>query len=74
VDIAGHPNIEGGSATGYIYMTLSNAIVKGDGTLEVNYDSNYVFSVSSSVYLGYEAINDNVLNGLYEPVTFTPAN
>jgi hypothetical protein len=74
VDIAGHPNIEGGSATGYIYMTLSNAIVKGDGTLEVNYDSNYIFSVSSSVYLGYEAINDNVLNGLYEPVTFTPAN
>ena len=74
VDIAGHPNIEGGSATGYIYMTLSNAIVKGDGTLEVNYDSNYVFSVSSSVYLGYEAIHTNVLSGLYEPVTFTPAN
>lgn len=74
VDIAGHPNIEGGSATGYIYMTISNAIVKGDGTLEVDYDSNYIFSVNSSVYLGYDALDTNYLSGLYEPIVFTPAN
>ena len=74
VDITGHPNIEGGSTTGYIYMTLSNAIVKGDGTLEVNYDSNYIFSVNYYVYLSHDALNDSVLSGLYEPVTYTPSN
>ena len=70
VDVTGHPNITDGNATCYMYMTLNNIIVKGDGTLEIDYNSNYIFSVYTSVYIGYDAINDTVLSALYEPIIF----
>ncbi len=73
VDIA-HPNIEGGSATCALYLYLSNPIVKGDGTLEINYDSNYVFSPNYYVYLSYDALNTDVLSRLVDAVTYTPSN
>ena len=75
VDITGHPNIaeNGGNTTGAIYIYLTNPIVKGDGTLEIDYESKYTFSVNKYVYLSYDALNTNYLSYLYNPVTYTPA-
>ncbi len=74
VDITGHPNVEGGNTTGAFYLRLSNPIVKGDGTLEVDLDSNYIFSTNSYVYLGMDALNTALESDMINPIIYTPAN
>ncbi len=74
VDITNHPNIteNDGNAVAAIYMTLSAPIARGDGTLEVDYESSYIFSVDNDVYLSYDALYEDYLKNLYEPTVVTP--
>ena len=76
VDITGHPNIteNSGNTTGAMYIYLSNPIVKGDGTLEIDYDSKYTFNVGKNVYLSYDALKTSYLDGYSNQVVYTPSN
>lgn len=76
VDITGHPNIteNDGNTTGAMYIYLSNPIVKGDGTLEIDYDNKYAFNVNRYVYLSYDALKTNYLDGFSNQVVYTPSN
>lgn len=72
VDITGHSNITGTNGTGYFYMYLKNPIMKGDGTLEFDFENNDLL-YSRNCYLSYEDLKAYHLDSFEVQTPYTPA-
>jgi len=73
VDITGHNNIaDGGNGTGYFFMYLSNPIVKGDGTLEFDFEDRDL-SYNRNCFLTYEELQSYCLASYEVQNPYTPA-
>lgn len=73
VDITGHSNIaNGGDATGYFFMYLKNPIMKGDGTLEFDFEDRDL-SYYRYCFLTYEDLQSYCLASYEVQNPYTPA-
>ncbi len=73
VDITGHSNVaNGGDCTGYFFMYLSNPIMKGDGTLEFDFEDRDL-SYYRYCFLTYEELQSYCLASYEVQNPYTPA-
>ena len=71
VDIQ-HGNMPNQSGTGYFYMYMEDPVMKGDGTLEFDFENQNLY-YSSSCYLTYDELKVNHLSNFEVQVPYTPA-
>ncbi|MBO5952975.1 MAG: zinc ribbon domain-containing protein [Oscillospiraceae bacterium] len=73
-DITKHPNVteNGGNVTNAcIYLYLTKPVLKGDGTLDVDYTDHGDLYCKTTCYLTYEALESEYLKTLTEQVVYT---
>jgi len=72
VDITGHSNLPTGNGTGYFFLYTSNPIMKGDGTLEFDFENDSL-NYYRNCFLSYEDLSGYQFSS-YEVVTpYIPA-
>lgn len=75
LDITGHPNItknNGDIADACVYFYIKDPVLKGDDTLDLNYEINGDIICKTSCYLNFDALEEAFLKSLTPLETYTP--